>query len=256
AAATHRNQSPAFNSPLRWPATLILFLSYTIPTASHTDPLPPPPTHPALEISGGGKDLFLPALKTIHRPYAAFPFIASNRHIETIFASFFRSTPDGMERQGSFWVWEIVYAKDGSVKEVLNVMQLKGHKVIHTIQSLCETEIKTLCSLYSSSKLHHGIEVQSNFRCEMKHVLLEMDRILRPMGYTMIRESTYYIHAIAAMAKGMEWSCRKGRHRVRDREGEDIGVPEEAMVCLELEFKSRSSSNQMNKDFLVPISNL
>ncbi|CAN1322335.1 Transducin beta-like protein 2, partial [Linum perenne] len=34
-------------------------------------------------------------------------------------------------------VWEIVYAKDGSVKEVLNVMQLKGHKVIHTIQSLC-----------------------------------------------------------------------------------------------------------------------
>ncbi|CAN1342577.1 hypothetical protein LINPERPRIM_LOCUS39507, partial [Linum perenne] len=67
---------------------------YTTPTASHTDPLPPPPTHPSLEISGGGKDLFLPALKTIHRPYAAFPFIASNRHIETIFASFFRSTPD------------------------------------------------------------------------------------------------------------------------------------------------------------------
>ncbi|CAN1761036.1 Probable methyltransferase PMT20, partial [Linum perenne] len=240
AAATHRNQSPAFNSPLRWPATLILFLSYTIPTASHTDPLPPPPTHPALEISGGGKDLFLPALKTIHRPYAAFPFIASNRHIETIFASFFRSTPDGMERQGSFWVWEIVYAKDGSVKEVLNVMQLKGHKV--------------------SCQLHHCsfgiVELNGNCRCEMKHVLLEMDRILRPMGYTMIRESTYYIHAIAAMAKGMEWSCRKGRHRVRDREGEDIGVPEEAMVCLELEFKSRSSSNQMNKDFLVPISNL
>lgn len=26
-------------------------------------------------------------------------------------------------------VWEIVYAKDGSAKEVLNVMQLKGHKV-------------------------------------------------------------------------------------------------------------------------------
>ncbi|CAN1178862.1 Probable methyltransferase PMT20 [Linum perenne] len=90
----------------------------------------------------------------------------------------------------------------------------------------------------------------------MKHVLLEMDRILRPMGYIMIRESTYYIDAIAAMAKGMEWSCRKGRHRVQDREGEDIGVPEEAMVCLELEFKSRSSSNQMNKDFLVPISSL
>ncbi|CAN1165703.1 Probable methyltransferase PMT21 [Linum perenne] len=233
---------------------MILFLSYTIPTASHTDPLPPPPTHPALEISGGGKDLFLPALKTIHRPYAAFPFIASNRHIETIFASFFRSTPDGMERQGSFWVRLIQTSLgDCLCKGWLCQRSIKRDA---TERPQGETEIKTLCSLYSSSKLHHGIEVQSNFRCEMKHVLLEMDRILRPMGYTMIRESTYYIHAIAAMAKGMEWSCRKGRHRVRDREGEDIGVPEEAMVCLELEFKSRSSSNQMNKDFLVPISNL
>ncbi|CAN1165575.1 CTP synthase 1 [Linum perenne] len=56
--------------------------------------------------------------------------------------------------------------------------------------------------------------------------------------------------------KGDEMELQKGRYRVRDREGEDIGVPEEAMVCLELEFKSRSSSNQMNKDFLVPISSL
>ncbi|CAN1851930.1 CTP synthase 2 [Linum perenne] len=56
--------------------------------------------------------------------------------------------------------------------------------------------------------------------------------------------------------KGDEMELQKGKHRVRDREGEDIGVPEEAMVCLELEFKSRSSSNQMNKDFLVPISSL
>ncbi|CAN1266781.1 Embryogenesis-associated protein EMB8 [Linum perenne] len=68
-------------------------VQFTTPMASHTDP-PLPPPHPSLEISGGGKDLFLPALKTIHRPYAAFPFIASNRHIETIFASFFRSTPE------------------------------------------------------------------------------------------------------------------------------------------------------------------
>jgi hypothetical protein len=27
-------------------------------------------------------------------------------------------------------VWEIVYQKDGSVKEVSRVMQLKGHKVL------------------------------------------------------------------------------------------------------------------------------
>ncbi|KAL8495493.1 hypothetical protein ACS0TY_019581 [Phlomoides rotata] len=38
-------------------------------------------------------------------------------------------------------VWEIVYSKDGSVKEILNVMQLKGHKVVvrmHVICCLCD----------------------------------------------------------------------------------------------------------------------
>lgn len=29
-------------------------------------------------------------------------------------------------------IWEIVYAKDGSVKEVSSVMQLKGHKVYYS----------------------------------------------------------------------------------------------------------------------------
>lgn len=32
-------------------------------------------------------------------------------------------------------VWEIVYSKDGSVKEVSRVMQLKGHKVIYVVKS-------------------------------------------------------------------------------------------------------------------------
>ena len=36
----------------------------------------------------------------------------------------------------SWQVWEVVYSKDGSVKEVLRVMQLKGHKVV--VYVLCE----------------------------------------------------------------------------------------------------------------------
>jgi hypothetical protein len=28
-------------------------------------------------------------------------------------------------------VWEVVYSKDGSVKEVSKAMQLKGHKVVY-----------------------------------------------------------------------------------------------------------------------------
>ena len=43
----------------------------------------------------------------------------------------------------------------------------------------------------------------------MKYVLLEMDRILRPTGYIMIRESNYFIDAIATIAKGMRWVCQK-----------------------------------------------
>lgn len=43
----------------------------------------------------------------------------------------------------------------------------------------------------------------------MKYVLLEMDRILRPSGYAIIRESSYFVDAVAAIAKGMKWSCRK-----------------------------------------------
>ncbi|KAL7149798.1 hypothetical protein ABFS83_05G064900 [Erythranthe nasuta] len=50
--------------------------------------------HPTLELIGGAAETFLPALHTIHLPYLPYPLIAWNRHVETIFASFFRSLPD------------------------------------------------------------------------------------------------------------------------------------------------------------------
>ncbi|KAL3645512.1 hypothetical protein CASFOL_010692 [Castilleja foliolosa] len=50
--------------------------------------------HPSLEVVGGAVDKFLPAFKTLHIPYAPYPPIAWNRHVETIFAAFFRSLPD------------------------------------------------------------------------------------------------------------------------------------------------------------------
>ncbi|XVE50633.1 hypothetical protein DITRI_Ditri01bG0179200 [Diplodiscus trichospermus] len=53
-----------------------------------------PDYHPSLEITGGGVDRFLPAFKTLHLPYKPFPVIGWNRHIETIFAAFFRKFPD------------------------------------------------------------------------------------------------------------------------------------------------------------------
>lgn len=46
-------------------------------------------------------------------------------------------------------------------------------------------------------------------RCDMKYVLLEMDRILRPNGYLIIRESGYFLNSILTTAKGLRWGCQK-----------------------------------------------
>ncbi|XP_057994279.1 embryogenesis-associated protein EMB8 isoform X2 [Hevea brasiliensis] len=50
--------------------------------------------HPSLDVIGGARDVFLPALKTLNRPYSPYPLIGHNCHVETIFASFLRITPN------------------------------------------------------------------------------------------------------------------------------------------------------------------
>ncbi|KAF3434194.1 hypothetical protein FNV43_RR25297 [Rhamnella rubrinervis] len=74
----------------------------TMPT-HHDQPLP----HPSLEIIGGERATFLPLLKTLSRPYKPFPIIGWNCHVETIFASFFRSVTDVRLRR------ECLRTKDG-----------------------------------------------------------------------------------------------------------------------------------------------
>ncbi|GLT35752.1 hypothetical protein SLA2020_101790 [Shorea laevis] len=66
-----------------------------------------PDPHPSLRVTGGARDLFLQAFKTLHRPYNPFPLIGWNRHMETIFASFFRSVPQVRLRR------ECLRTKDG-----------------------------------------------------------------------------------------------------------------------------------------------
>lgn len=74
-----------------------LFSTVHVSTTSAV-PMPdyqePPPPHPSLEIAGGARGSFLPALRSLVRPYNAFPIVGWNRHVETIFAAFFRSVPD------------------------------------------------------------------------------------------------------------------------------------------------------------------
>ncbi|KAK9093842.1 hypothetical protein Scep_025311 [Stephania cephalantha] len=61
----------------------------SLPSSSAAPALP----HSTLEIIGGGKDSILPALKSLERPFKAFPVVGWSRHVETIFAAYFRSTP-------------------------------------------------------------------------------------------------------------------------------------------------------------------
>lgn len=84
------------------PFTLTLTLTHSKPspfstlrvTAAAAMPDSSSNFHPSLEVVGGAADTFLPAFKPSHLPYVPYPFIASNRHLETIFAAFFRSLPD------------------------------------------------------------------------------------------------------------------------------------------------------------------
>ncbi|MBA0588983.1 hypothetical protein Gorai_017758, partial [Gossypium raimondii] len=66
-----------------------------VATPTTTTTIPFADLHPSLEVIGGARNRFLPALhSTLRHSYDPFPFIAWNPHVETIFASFFRSIPD------------------------------------------------------------------------------------------------------------------------------------------------------------------
>ncbi|KAF7138398.1 hypothetical protein RHSIM_Rhsim07G0138600 [Rhododendron simsii] len=81
-----------------------------------------------------------------------------------------------------------------------------------------------------------GLFTAESHRCDMKYVLLEMDRILRPNGYAIIRESNYFVDSVATIAKGMRWGCRK--------EDTEYGVDKERiLICQKkLWYSSKQSS--------------
>ena len=89
-----RHRGPITFTPNHFPSPFktskISALHVTTTTTMSTPP------HPSLEIIGGATDSILPLLNSTHltRPYDPFPFIGWNCHMETIYASFYRSLPD------------------------------------------------------------------------------------------------------------------------------------------------------------------
>ncbi|KAF5207062.1 Embryogenesis-associated protein emb8 [Thalictrum thalictroides] len=71
-----------------------LLVSNTSNSNAMTTNYPLIPKSSSLEIIGGACDSYLPVLKSLlNRPYNPYPLVCWNRHVETIFAAFFRSLP-------------------------------------------------------------------------------------------------------------------------------------------------------------------
>nr|GLL44352.1 probable methyltransferase PMT21 isoform X1 [Ipomoea trifida] len=117
--------------------------------------------------------------------------------MNTLFGGFAASLIDD-----PLWVMNVVSSYSSNT---LPVVYDRG--LIGTYHDWCEafsTYPRTYDLLYAD-----GLFTAESHRCEMKYVLLEMDRILRPKGYAFFRESRQFVDSIAAIAKRMRWVCRK-----------------------------------------------
>ncbi|GAA0166180.1 methyltransferase [Lithospermum erythrorhizon] len=100
------------------------------------------------------------------------------------------------------WVMNVV---SSYAPNTLPVVYDRG--LVGTYHDWCEA-FSTYPRTYDLLHLDELFSSESH-RCEMKHVFLEMDRILRPNGYAIIREDNYFAHDIATLAKRVRWNCRK-----------------------------------------------
>ncbi|KAK1364769.1 Methyltransferase [Heracleum sosnowskyi] len=125
------------------------------------------------------------------------------------------------------WVMNVV---SSSAKNTLAVVFDRG--LIGTYHDWCEafsTYPRTYDLLHSD-----GLFTSESHRCDMKYVLLEMDRILRPYGYAIIRESSFFVDPIATIAKGLRWNCRK-------EATEDGGTNDKLLICQKRLWYSKQS---------------
>jgi hypothetical protein len=66
----------------------------------------------------------------------------------------------------------------------------------------------------------------------MKYVLLEMDRILRPEGYVIMRDAPNYLTNAAALGEAMRWECQK--HSTEKQEDDK----EQLLICQKTFWRS------------------
>lgn len=110
----------------------------------------------------------------------------------------------------------------------LNVVYDRG--LIGAVNDWCEA-FSTYPRTYDLLHLD-GLFSAESHRCEMKIVLLEMDRILRPTGFVIMRESPHFVNSVYNQAKGMRWDCQKKDTENGENEKEKI------LICQKKNWRS------------------
>ncbi|KAJ7523568.1 hypothetical protein O6H91_18G054500 [Diphasiastrum complanatum] len=59
-----------------------------------------------------------------------------------------------------------------------------------------------------------GLFDAESHRCEMKIVLLEMDRILKPTGYVLILDSKSFLEKAYVIGEAMRWKCHQNEMEI------------------------------------------
>ncbi|KAK5812871.1 putative methyltransferase PMT21 -like protein [Gossypium arboreum] len=127
------------------------------------------------------------------------------------------------------WVMNVVSSYSANTLPVVFDRGLVG-----TYHDWCEA-FSTYPRTYDLLHLD-GLFAAESHRCHMKYVLLEMDRILRPEGHALIRESNYFMDAIETIAKGMRWNCHK-------EDTENSGEKEKILVCQKTLWYASSTNS-------------
>ncbi|KAF3332379.1 methyltransferase PMT17 [Carex littledalei] len=126
-------------------------------------------------------------------------------------------------------VWVMNVIPTGIVRDTLGVIYERGF--IGTYHDWCEA-FSTYPRTYD---LMHADSVFSIYqdRCDMTYILLEMDRILRPEGTVIFRDSVEVLVKIQSITDGMRW-----RSQMMDHESGPFN-PEKILVAVKTYWTSQ-----------------
>ncbi|OAY64782.1 putative methyltransferase PMT18 [Ananas comosus] len=132
----------------------------------------------------------------------------------------------------SVWVMNVVPAN--SNHDTLGLIYERGF--IGTYQDWCEA-FSTYPRTYD---LIHADNVFSIYqdRCDITYILLEMDRILRPEGTAIIRDTVEVLTKVKSITDGMRW-----KSHISDHENGPFN-PEKILVAVKSYWTAEASTEQ------------